>query len=132
MRAKLRRVASLIVICAGTACGAGVGLTPQRSTAVADSVRAAVESYWRFAAEGAMDSLANLYSRASDVRWIEDGKRSDGDAIRREFVSLGALRVETTYDSMRSQSSRRASHPSRHITARGSSACRWRSAARSP
>ena len=75
------------------------GLTPAHAAAIGDSVRSAMATYQRFATTARWDSLAAMYSRDDDLRWIEDGKRANGPAIRTELLGLGALHVETAYDS---------------------------------
>ena len=100
MRVAMCSVAGAALLSALFACrGEPTVLTQAHALAIGDSVRSAMATYRRFATTGRWDSLAAMYSRADDVRWIEDGKRSDGSAIRKELLGLGALHVETTYDS---------------------------------
>jgi SnoaL-like domain len=76
-------------------------LPASHSAAIQDSVRSALATYQRYSAAGQWDSLLTLYTSDSTFRWIEDGRRGGGAALRTALASLPAgVRVATTYDSM--------------------------------
>ena len=96
-----RAMATLALVLLGSAqCATpSPGLTATHAVAIQDSVRTALADYRRYSAAGQWDSLLRLYTADSSFRWIEDGRRGGGAAVRRALTSLPpGLRVETTYD----------------------------------
>ena len=94
-------VPSLMLLASARCATSSPGLSADHAAAIQDSVRSALGDYRRHAAAAQWDSVVRLYSADSTLRWIEDGRRADGAAIRRALTSLPrGMRVETTYDSM--------------------------------
>ena len=97
-----RRVAiTVAALLATVACvGSSREISPNRALAIQDSVRVALAAYRRYAAAAQWDSLVRLYTTDSTFRWIEDGHRARGPAVRRAFTSVPpGVRIETNYDS---------------------------------